>query len=370
MPLEASPNSRRGAVVFGATVLAILLAASWLLTLEKEASASVGQAIEPAMQEAAAEATQGIAIDYPENNSIFPPGITPPTFLWRDSTATSWRIRLTFANQAPAIEAESKGERMKIGPIDPDCVAPVNELPKLTPQQAASWAWTPDAATWSAMQAPLDSRTGHADHHRVSRRQVVSPATHIAFTTSKDPGGRAHLLSRCARSCPAQGKDGISPAAGSSSAIHLIHWRMRDIRKPESHTVLTDVPTCLNCHSFSRDGKTMGIDLDGPNNDKGLYARHVPLRAKHHHIENHNVVQWNTDGRVGKTRVGFMSQVSPDGALRAQHLRAADAGLIRRATTSQLQGLPLPPGLLSNAAAFWSGTSKATGRRQPLAGRR
>ena len=30
-------------------------------------------------------------------------------------------------------------------------------------------------------------------------------------------------------------------------------------------------------------------------------------------IENKNIVQWNTDGVAGKVRVGFMSQVSPDG---------------------------------------------------------
>jgi hypothetical protein len=30
--------------------------------------------------------------------------------------------------------------------------------------------------------------------------------------------------------------------------------------------------TCANCHSFSRDGKTLGMDMDGPQNDKGMYA--------------------------------------------------------------------------------------------------
>ena len=311
MPLKARSNyGRRGAVLFGASFLAILLAASWLLTLDRNASASVPrETATPAMQQAAAEAAQGIAIDYPENDSIFPPGITPPTFLWRDSTATFWRIHVAFANNAPAIDTESKGERMKIGPIDPDCVAPVNELPKLTPKQAASWAWTPDAATWSAIQlhsaaAPATlTITGYRDG------KIVSAATHIAFTTSKDLVG-APIFYRDVPLMPSEGKDGIIQPL-SAAAIHLIHWRMRDITKPESHTVLADVPTCLNCHSFSRDGKTMGIDLDGPNNDKGLYAL-TPI-SRRISIENRNVVQWNTDGRVGKTRVGFMSQVSPDG---------------------------------------------------------
>jgi len=55
----------------------------------------------------------------------------------------------------------------------------------------------------------------------------------------------------------------------------------------------------------------MGIDIDGPANDKGLYAI-VPIQREIS-IKNKDIVQWNTDGKVGLTRVGFMSQVSPDG---------------------------------------------------------
>jgi tetratricopeptide (TPR) repeat protein len=71
------------------------------------------------------------------------------------------------------------------------------------------------------------------------------------------------------------------------------------------------MPTCANCHSFSLDGKTMGMDIDGPANDKGLYAL-VPVQRQMT-IQNKDVVKWNTDGQIGQTRVGFMSQVSPDG---------------------------------------------------------
>ena len=101
----------------------------------------------------------------------------------------------------------------------------------------------------------------------------------------------------------------MAPLAQSN--IHLIHWRIRDIRKPESHTVLKDMPTCANCHSFSADGKTFGMDIDGPANDKGLYAV-VPVQ-KHMVIQSKDMVHWNTDGKVGTVRVGFMSQVSPNG---------------------------------------------------------
>ena len=76
-----------------------------------------------------------ILIDYPEDGSIFPPGITPPMFMWRDSTATSWHIDLSFNDKTPAIHVVSKGERFRIGAIDPECIGSSNEPPELTPER-------------------------------------------------------------------------------------------------------------------------------------------------------------------------------------------------------------------------------------------
>ncbi len=56
-----------------------------------------------------------ISIDYPEAGSIFPPGITPPTFLWRDAAGVSWAIDITFADGSQPIHVTTKGERMQLG---------------------------------------------------------------------------------------------------------------------------------------------------------------------------------------------------------------------------------------------------------------
>ncbi len=76
---------------------------------------------------------------------------------------------------------------------------------------------------------------------------------------------------------------------------------------------MTGIHSCANCHSFSRDGSTMGMDVNGPHNDKGVYAL-VPVKNQIE-IRDENVVAWSTfKGKLGgKLRVGFMSQVSPDG---------------------------------------------------------
>ena len=104
-----------------------------------------------------------------------------------------------------------------------------------------------------------------------------------------------------------------------ASAIHLVKWRLRNIAEPQSKVVMDNLPTCANCHSFSRDGRTLGLDVDGPQNDKGMYAL-VPV-AKNMTIRNQDVIRWSSfqDRDAGKSfapavkRFGFMSQVSPDG---------------------------------------------------------
>ena len=260
-------------------------------------------------QETAPAPLWPISIDYPEDGSIFPPGFTPPTFLWRDAAATSWHIDVTFTDGALPIHFITAGERLRIGPIDRDCISSTNELPKLTPREAAAWAWTPSAATWARIQTDSKGLPATVTITGYGSARSPSSQSHITLTTSKDPVG-ALIFYRDVPLMPSAGANGtVQPLA--PTAIHLIHWRVRDITQPESHTVLKDMPTCANCHSFSMDGKTMGIDVDGPSNDKGLYA--VVSVRPHTVIENKDVVQWNKDGQPGLARVGFMSQVSPDG---------------------------------------------------------
>src|ERR1035437_1072456 len=249
-----------------------------------------------------------ISIDYPDDGTVFPPAITPPTFLWRDGSATSWRIDITFADDAQPIHALAKGEHLHIGAIDSECVANTNESPKLTPQQAASWTWKPDVATWAAIQShSKDPATITITGYRNS--QTPWSRAQMRLSTATDPVD-APIFYRDVPLMPTEGANGtVQPLP--PSAIHLIQWRLRDIRQAESHTVLKDMPTCANCHSFSADGKTMGIDIDGPSNDKGLYA--LASVKRHISIGNKDVVQWNADGQTGKARIGFMSQVSPDG---------------------------------------------------------
>jgi len=264
-------------------------------------------------------ATEGnpavVTIDYPLGGSIFPPEITPPTFIWRDAaqTANLWRIDVVFADGSPAMRFESHGEPLKIGDIDQRCISARNELPKLTPEQAAAHTWIPDANTWEKVKK--HTLAGPAEV-TITGFNLKDPSRAVskgqtALRTSKDPVG-APIFYRDVPLMPSETEKGvIKPLA--PTAIPLIQWRLRSIDQPQSRVVLEGMHTCANCHSFSADGKTMGMDMDGPQNDKGLYAM-VPLKPQTV-IRSQDMISWNPtqDRQFAFNRVGFMSRVSPDG---------------------------------------------------------
>jgi tetratricopeptide (TPR) repeat protein len=330
---------------------------------ESPTGASVAaRALRPALAE-----TASITIDYPQDGSIFPPDIIPPTFLWRDAgaSAKSWRIAIGFADGSRQIHATSRGEPIQIGKIDPRCVSENNKPPSLTPEQAAAHTWTPDAATWAIIKQHSVERPAIVDITGVTEGAPDSPVSEgrVTLTTSRDPVG-APIFYRDVPLMPSEGaKNFIQPLAPAS--LFLINWRLRFIDQPESRLLIHDLHTCANCHSFSADGKTMGIDVDGPKNDKGLYAV-VPISANMS-IRNQDMVSWNSDLSVGKSRVGFMSQVSPDG----QYVLSTFAGVGQNIPSSFfvqnfkdyrfLQVFYPTRGIL---AVY----NRATGRREPLSG--
>lgn len=255
-----------------------------------------------------------LIIDYPSSGSVFPPEITPPTFIWRDGTgANHWRIKVVFGDGSPDMHFVSAGEHPKIGEIDARCVSTTNEPPRLTAEQASSHTWIPDQQTWTTIKKHSVSHlaTVHISGFRAEEPLRALSSGSSEIETSADPVG-APIFYRDVPLMPSETVKGvISPLA--ADAVQLIQWRLRSIDRPESRIVLSGMHTCANCHSFSRDGKTMGMDMDGPRNDKGLYAV-VPVKPQMT-IHNEDMVNWNPteERQFAANRVAFMSQISPDG---------------------------------------------------------
>ena len=253
-----------------------------------------------------------LTIDYPRDQSIFPPDFTPPTFRWRDpvDTATSWTLDFTFAGDAPALHLRVAGDRMKVGEIDPRCVSPTNKLPELTPEQSAARIWKPEESVWETIsqhstgQSATLTITGYSGNQPVSRGQIL-------FSVSRDPVG-APIFYRDVPLMPSELQPGVIKPL-SPKLLPLLAWRLRYVDQPASKVVMEGLHTCANCHSFSNDGKTFGLDMDGPHNDKGLYAI-VPVQPRMS-IRNQDMISWmKFRGQMERDkRIGFMSQVSPDG---------------------------------------------------------
>ena len=256
-----------------------------------------------------------LTIDYPQEGAVFPPEIVPPTFLWHepDEQADTWLVDVALGDGSEHLYALLPGAAPPAGPIDRDCIAENNEVYQPTSYQASAKSWTPAGDVWAAIKKRSTGRAAGVTivGFRSTQPHDVLSRGRITVTTSQDPVG-APIFYRDVPLAPSVTKKGTIKPLGDD-AVMLIAWRLRDLSKPESRLLLTDVPKCTNCHSFSADGKTLGMDLDGPAGDKGAYviAPVVPEMV----IEEKDVISWNSfpEKAEGHKTIGFLSRMSPDG---------------------------------------------------------
>ncbi|MBN2593994.1 MAG: hypothetical protein JXA81_10840, partial [Sedimentisphaerales bacterium] len=263
-----------------------------------------------------------ITLDYPFNKSIFPLEIVAPAFLWHDPEkgANLWLIDITFKNISFHIYALTAGKQVE-PQIDPKAVSPTNEHYRRSDCELSAKTWTPDEHTWNTIKqncveafatvtiiglhSPVSTSLAEA-----SKPEILSKAS-MQLMVSKDPVG-APIFYRDVPLMPTETSEGlIQPIA--KEALPLIVWRLRDISKPSAPVVLEDMPTCVNCHTFSRDGKVLGMDMDGPTGDKGAYA--MAKVEKNMVIATDNIITWSSYkySPKGHMNFGLFSHVSPNG---------------------------------------------------------
>jgi Flp pilus assembly protein TadD len=257
-----------------------------------------------------------ITVSYPLDGALFPPEFPAPQIEWRDPSpnARIWKIEVSAAEgAAPTLRAVSRGEPPRIGEIDQRAVGPTNKLPELTPEQAATHTWRPDPTSWAAIKKQSVERPAIVTIAGYESEDSTRPISQgrVDIRTSTDPIG-APVFYRDVPLMPSKGEHGVIRPLDKSN-VPLIAWRIRNLADTKSRVVMTGIHSCANCHSVSRDGATMGMDVDGPKNDKGVYAL-FPIKPQSA-ITRQDVIEWSTfRGKLGgKLRVAFMSQVSPQG---------------------------------------------------------
>ena len=245
----------------------LLLAA--VLTL-----AACGKAPGPAPLVFPSEPAGGLEIKYPLDQTLFPPEIVAPTFVWSDRTAgvEKWTVLLRF---------DGADEVLRFATSEP--------------------RWRPSEADWATIKQRSVERDAEVAIVGVGATAEAASAATVRIRTARDPVGDSIFY----REVPL-------PFLTAVQDPSRIRWRFGSIDSQERPPiVLEDLPVCGNCHSFSSNGAVLGLDVDY-GNDKGAYAV-LPV-SKQMVLNDEKIITWSDYKKNdGEATFGLLSRVSPDG---------------------------------------------------------
>ena len=216
-----------------------------------------------------------LTINYPLDETLFPPEIVPPIFRWDDNSGSDiWLISISFQ--------DNEGR--------------VNFL-------ANESNWTPAKEQWQSIKSrslEKDAEVIIMGVKRGTSAKIVS-AGRIKIRTSKDQVG-----------APLFYREVNLPFVDAVKDPSHIRWRFGDISSPKQPPIiLKNLPVCGNCHSFSKNGNILAMDVDYANS-KGSYV--ITRTAEEIVLATSDIITWNDYKKEdGEQTFGLLSQVSPDG---------------------------------------------------------
>ncbi len=221
-----------------------------------------------------AEPAGALEIRYPLDETLFPPEIVAPTVVWNDGSegVKNWVVLLRFGDQ---------GEVLRFPTAEP--------------------RWRPSEADWERIKKRSVEHDAEVAVVGLGPDSRAASAARVRIRTSTDPVSDSIFY----REVPLPFLDVVRDPS-------RIRWRFGTVDSQESPPiVLENLPVCGNCHSFSRDGSVLGLDVDY-GNDKGAYAV-LPV-SKEMVLDDKKIITWSDYKRnEGDATYGLLSQVSPDG---------------------------------------------------------
>jgi hypothetical protein len=219
----------------------------------------------------------GLTIHYPYTESIFPPELASPTFIWQDMNPASnhWLIVVEFNRKQQPIH------RL------------VNEK-----------KWTPENHLWERIKTNSISVPAGVSILGINNKnecEIASSDT-IHFKTSKDKVESSVFF----RQVPL-------PFKTASKSFEKTRWRLGDISSYDNPVVVMEkIPVCASCHLFSKDGKTISMEMNY-NNDSG--AHFIAPVTEHIRLSKRNFFSWNDFPRQGALPPsrGLFAKMSPTG---------------------------------------------------------
>jgi tetratricopeptide (TPR) repeat protein/WD40 repeat protein len=215
-----------------------------------------------------------LEIAYPLDETLFPPEIVAPTFVWTDETegVGQWEVMLRF---------DKEPEPLRFAVSQP--------------------SWRPSRTDWAEIKRRSTSHDAQVAVVGVGPDGEAASWASIRIRTSTDEVGDSIFY----REVPL-------PFIQAVQDPSRIRWRFGSVDSEEQPpVVLEDLPVCGNCHSFSGDGGVMGLDVDY-GNDKGGYAI-LPV-SQQMVLNDEKIITWSDYKREDdEATFGLLSQVSPDG---------------------------------------------------------
>jgi len=218
---------------------------------------------------------KSLKINYPLDETLFPPEIVPPIFRWDDNSGSDvWLISIRFQ--------DDEG-RMNV--------------------LANESCWTPEKEQWQNIKnrsLEKDAEVTIMGLKRGASAKIVSVGR-TRIRTSKDQVG-----------APLFYREVNLPFIDAVKDPSLIRWRFGDISCPQQPPiVMENLPVCGNCHSFSECGDILAMDVDYANS-KGSYV--ITSIAEEMILTTNDIITWNDYRKEdGEQTFGLLSQVSPDG---------------------------------------------------------
>jgi tetratricopeptide (TPR) repeat protein len=220
------------------------------------------------------EPSGDIEIKYPLDETLFPPEIVAPTFVWHDETdgAGKWEVLIRF---------DGTDEVLRFS--------------------AAESRWRPAETDWAEIKRRSVEQGAQVAIVGVGPDEKAVSAASVRIRTSTDPVGNSIFY----REVPL-------PFIAAVQDPTRIRWRFGTIDSESAPpVVLENLPVCGNCHSFSGDGSVLGLDVDYAN-DKGSYAI-LPVSSQIV-MNDEKIITWSDYKKNdGEATYGLLSQVSPDG---------------------------------------------------------
>jgi len=219
---------------------------------------------------------EDLTVLYPYDGAVFPPEIPSPKIHWDDtvSGAAEWSLQFEFPG----------GEVMSFESDEP--------------------SFRPGRDEWASMKDRTlnkEATVTVTGYRKIAGFTRAVSSKSFTFSTSSDEVGAPVFF----RAVPL-------PFEFAVNNMEMIQWCLGDVASEETApAILENMPVCGNCHSFTDDGATLGMDVDYAN-DKGSYM--VASISEEIDLTNDKVITWSDYERDdGELTFGLLTQLSPDG---------------------------------------------------------